>query len=411
MEATIVIELLRDAFSLIDFVQQTAHSIRNHKDERDDLDLKFQAQTLRLRQFSRLFTVADEDAAEIVRLKDVPEENLEIVRRYLVRLQRILVEYKDAAFKDKEYHKNVTLPATDGQSEVDKQLFEKDKLGTLLVEFTTWNDELAGMIPYVLSGINNVSDSPLFHNLGRADEEGDLFAVHIKLQQQSLSRSLKADPQSDWVEVEPMAWEDAKSDMSKPRVLVEYKDEPSSEMVYAQQLEWLLQATGNHKFNTLPLRGFAPDPFSAQYAFLFDFPKESTDDALISLYNMILSDKPHLRMSLKQWFHIARSVAASIGTFHADGWYHKSIRSHAVQFFQVPKPDVARACDFHNPYLTEFESSRPEASQSLCASGSTVQDIERDVYLHPDRYSPPKPFTKVYDIYSLGVLLLEIGLW
>lgn len=35
-----------------------------------------------------------------------------------------------------------------------------------------------------------------------------------------------------------------------------------------------------------------------------------------------------------------------------------------------------------------------------------------DVYRHPERYGEPDTsFTKTHDIYSLGVVLLEIGLW
>ncbi|KAK3360524.1 hypothetical protein B0T25DRAFT_578437 [Lasiosphaeria hispida] len=497
MEATIVIELLRDAFSLIEFVQATATTIRNHEEERKDLNLKFRAQTLRLRQFSRFFGGAHEDAAVIVRLEDVPEENLRLVRDFLVKLQRILVEYKNAASKDREYHQN-TLPEVADQPPVDEQrpsaatdgqdvvgdlaqnaspssdseqkldmkdmpkpqqqleepskaakwkmtwmpgwdrisrrrdakpkavtdsagiktvakgvewLFEKDKLEALLVEFTSWNDELQKMIPFVLSGMKNNSDSSLFNMLGRTNDKTDLFAVHVELQQRSPSGN-KNNSKSVWVEVQPMAWKKAQSEMSEPRVVVEYKDGPSSDMVYAQQLAWLLQATRDHKFNTLPFKGFAPDPSSARYAFLFDYPEGSTEDLPISLYDVMRSDEPHLRMSLKQRFHVARTVAASIGTFHADNWVHKSIRSHAVQFFFTLKPGATiPVCDFHNPYLTEFESSRPESGQSLFVTAPTVQDIDRDVYLHPDRYSPPKPFIKVYDIYSLGVVLLEIGLW
>ncbi|RYP34646.1 hypothetical protein DL767_004206 [Monosporascus sp. MG133] len=472
MEATVIIELLRDAYSLVEYVQQKAHAIRNHESERDDLDLKFQSQNLRLKRFSRLFTATNGDEADIVRLRAVPDENLKLVGRYLVRLQKLLVEYKDAAYKDKGYCQN-TLSGIDCQPQTSNELpgveagdqdsivgspqdilggnrelragnglerpkpakgpkatmskvwnlfgrrrddkpkdssgsgsgfktvakgvewlFEKDKLESLLTEFTAWNDELERIIPYVLSGMNVISDKPLRNMLNLADNGSNVFGVHIKLQQFSQK---------------PIAWEKAKSEMQMPRVLAEYKVGPSDKMAYAQQLAWLLRATGNHKFNTLPFRGFALDPSNSQYAFLFDYPEGSTDAKPVSLRSVILSDKPLFRMSLQHRFHVARTVAASIGAFHADGWFHKSIRSHAIKFFF--KPDGS--CNFWSPYLTEFESSRPEGGQSVFAKGEacTVKHPDRDVYLHPDRYDPPKPFTRIYDIFSLGVVLLEIGLW
>ncbi|KAK4149534.1 hypothetical protein C8A00DRAFT_46865 [Chaetomidium leptoderma] len=470
MEATLVIELLRDAYSLVEFVQQTAHTIRNHESERGDIDLKFATQNLRLKRFSDFFTTENGDAADIARLQVVPEENLRLVRAYLVKLQKILVEYKDAAYKDKEYRQNAYLYDTAGQPQPQPEgklpgpqaesqhvlganseqkassgsarsdpvtdrpkaskwkiwelfgrqrkdnkpkdtpgsssgiktvakgvgwLFEKDKLESLLDEFTKWNNELEGTIPYVLSGI--AVDRPLRNMLGQADDGNNTFGVHIEMQQASQK---------------PIAWENVEAVIRLPRVLTEYKVGPSDKMVYAQQLAWLLRAAGNHKFNTLPFRGFALDssnPPNSQWAFLFDYPEGSTDAKPISLHDVILSDKTTFRMSLKHRFHVAHAVAAAIGAFHADGWFHKSIRSSAIKFFF--KPDGS--CDFGNPCLTEFESSRPEGGQSLVTKGdtSTVKDPERDVYLHPDRYDPPKPFTRVYDVFSLGVVLLEIGLW
>ncbi|KAF4540152.1 Het-s domain protein [Lasiodiplodia theobromae] len=39
-------------------------------------------------------------------------------------------------------------------------------------------------------------------------------------------------------------------------------------------------------------------------------------------------------------------------------------------------------------------------------------DLERNLYRHPDRQGRPKTsFSKLHDIYALGVVLLEIGLW
>lgn len=39
-------------------------------------------------------------------------------------------------------------------------------------------------------------------------------------------------------------------------------------------------------------------------------------------------------------------------------------------------------------------------------------DWKAKIYIHPARHGPrPRSFTKAYDIYSLGVVLLELGLW
>jgi len=54
-----------------------------------------------------------------------------------------------------------------------------------------------------------------------------------------------------------------------------------------------------------------------------------------------------------------------------------------------------------------FEFSRPESDFS---SGRPDEDVARNVYRHPERQKQPqRPFCKIHDIYSLGVVLLEIG--
>jgi hypothetical protein len=46
--------------------------------------------------------------------------------------------------------------------------------------------------------------------------------------------------------------------------------------------------------------------------------------------------------------------------------------------------------------------------------GGLAEDMapERNIYRHPERQgAPSKSFSKVHDIYALGVVLLEVGLW
>ena len=107
-------------------------------------------------------------------------------------------------------------------------------------------------------------------------------------------------------------------------------------------------------------------------------------------------------------FQIAQKIAKALGAFHADGWVHKSFRSQSIVFF-CPTGDSQGNVDFSNPYLSNFEYSRQEAVQSTL----TWEDkIENNVYRHPDRQGPPDfSFSKVHDVYALGVVLLEIGIW
>lgn len=75
-EATVVIELLRDAYALVEFVQQKAHTILNHESEREDVNLKFASQNLRLKRWYLLFTDTNGEAASAstasLRQQDIP---------------------------------------------------------------------------------------------------------------------------------------------------------------------------------------------------------------------------------------------------------------------------------------------------------------------------------------------------
>lgn len=63
-----------------------------------------------------------------------------------------------------------------------------------------------------------------------------------------------------------------------------------------------------------------------------------------------------------------------------------------------------------NPYIVGFEYSRPDAASQ--PSERYGKDPELDIYRHPERLSIPPPRScKAYDIYSLGLVLVEIAKW
>lgn len=67
--------------------------------------------------------------------------------------------------------------------------------------------------------------------------------------------------------------------------------------------------------------------------------------------------------------------------------------------------------------LSGFDHTRPindyTSLRLLSIALSSVSQIPKHfLYLHPDRWtSPPEEFCMEHDIYAVGVILLEIGLW
>ena len=174
------------------------------------------------------------------------------------------------------------------------------------------------------------------------------------------------------------------------------------------QLASMLASANQASLHTLPLRGYLRQDTTGgrrRYAFIYDFPKSASETTPTSLHELITSSEPFARLSLPVRFAIARSIATTLGTLHADGWVHKSIRSHNFIFFS----SNGTSSGFTEPYLIGFEYSRLETAES---EATWDDDVVKNLYRHPERQGPPLvTFTKRHDIYALGLVLLEIGLW
>lgn len=200
-------------------------------------------------------------------------------------------------------------------------------------------------------------------------------------------------------------------------VLVEYKhyqddeattnEERDLDQQRVRQLASLLSSAGTGDLATLAFRGLSKDPEHTRHTFVYDFPpRTDISSGPLSLFSMINSNKVDVRLTLPARFSVASTIAKAIAAFHADGWVHKSLRSESVVFFREA---LTRSLMVKNPYLVNFEYSRPQASHTLLEFDD---DYERNLYRHPDRQGKPTTsFNRLHDIYALGVVLLEIGLW
>lgn len=173
------------------------------------------------------------------------------------------------------------------------------------------------------------------------------------------------------------------------------------------QLASLLSTAGSNSLGTLPFRGFVKEPQQSRYAFLFDIPSDANHTKPDSLHQMIESPVLGRLWSLSDRFALAVNLAKIMGMFHMFEWVFKGFQSDSVIFcneVSTNKPQMRR------PFLAGFEYIRP-------VSGSTVgqplnMSDKTTLYCHPDLQEEPNlEFGKIHDIYSLGVVLLELGLW
>lgn len=194
-------------------------------------------------------------------------------------------------------------------------------------------------------------------------------------------------------------------------VLVEYKtysekDATSDNIADSEQrikhLTGLLQKTNPTEFRTLRCTQWFHENVNNRFGLIFQIPV--AQGGFISLRDVIgISDRSQ-RPTLGQRFSIARMIGNALLRWHTADWVHQGIASHNIIFFRQNG-----SIDYRNPYLCGFEYARPSGAPS---TSRRVQDFELNVYRHPDRQGVPRKYhTKIYDIYSFGVLLLEIGIW
>lgn len=138
----------------------------------------------------------------------------------------------------------------------------------------------------------------------------------------------------------------------------------------------------------------------SSFDFVFQIPKELSDEPK-SLRTYLSLDFNH---TLTERFQIAKQLAKSISYVHTLGFVHKNMRPETVLGFQCSESK------FDLFFLVGFEKIR-QADGRTRRSGDT--DWEKNLYRHPHRQglSPEEAFNMQHDIYSLGVCLLEIGLW
>ncbi|KAL2159349.1 hypothetical protein VTH06DRAFT_2352 [Thermothelomyces fergusii] len=176
-------------------------------------------------------------------------------------------------------------------------------------------------------------------------------------------------------------------------------------------------------------------------------------------------DRNKCKPDLAGRFFLAWALASTLYNIHASGWVHKDIWSRAILVFCSPEslPADQRVV----PYLVGWSISRPQTKEYRYVSvrrsrysdgeeddsddnddyytdsGSDTYDdlraaghaasysyrsnagrqagpesrgarfnVEHELYRHPNRWRDREAtFENEYDIYSLGVVLLEIGLW
>lgn len=197
-------------------------------------------------------------------------------------------------------------------------------------------------------------------------------------------------------------------------VLVEWKSIPNSTwadmLPQVKRLAAMLASPAGKDCQSLLCVGTLPWEERELCALVYKIPGDSMQ-GIWSVRTMsdLLTDQGYL--SLGRRFQIATIMVRAVLQLHTAGWLHKSLRTNNVIFLA---PEDATSAKFlqGNPYLIGFEHARPDTA--IAAAFTQLPDTEplNDLYRHPQaRGVRRETYRKQFDVYALGCILLEIGMW
>lgn len=191
-----------------------------------------------------------------------------------------------------------------------------------------------------------------------------------------------------------------------------------------------LQQLGNQfDVSILNCLGHFHDETFHRYGIAFEYPKGRLTTTPTTLRDRLLDEhKRRIRPDLEDRFRAAQILINTTYRFFAVNWLHKNLCSRNILFFE----DDPLSGSLGPPYVCGFDFARRDVSLELTEDIPSSRfdadtSTEQRLYWHPDRnvrfdnhhgdqniedhkgHSPR--YRREYDTYSLGILLLEIGLW
>lgn len=150
------------------------------------------------------------------------------------------------------------------------------------------------------------------------------------------------------------------------------------------------------------------------YGFLYAFPKSPTGGKVIprALLNSFLG-KSKAGMTrgskplLGERFCLASTLVSCLAELHIVGFFHRNINSSNIVFFEEATDPRVYLGSFKEPYLINFRHSTLD--ERIFETEGPVGE-GGNIYRHPE-YNGKSKFRERYDYYSIGLVLLEIGLW
>jgi hypothetical protein len=392
------------------------------------------------------------------------------VRIILVALRKALTEYGIMAAKhgllgtenklllDKageflSFNERVKLKVKDLKRTLDWALFDKERILKILGEYSEWTGRLRQTMSLVLLTLSAFGSS-VFGDFAKSTRSKEMGLQDV-VTRQSL---VNTEPPEDFRGLSGRIIEGSESVHGSDLRLAKYEDgwcrveevmleyrKYSGQLVRAahfrlpeldklkkpiRDLAWLLHTAcfahdddladspNQLAIYTLRCLGYIDQPEEHQTIFLYELPKArpfQTSSSIATLHDWInnvndpLAQQSMPKPTLGNRFFLAHALCLTLLNIHSSGWVHKNIWSRGIVVFPSRKPSPPSRLPCFVPYISGWGFSRPIAGGTELTADTKV---EPNYYRHPVRQGYPEaPFKVEHDIYALGVVLLEIGLW
>ena len=180
----------------------------------------------------------------------------------------------------------------------------------------------------------------------------------------------------------------------------------------------ILAAADPYTMHVLCCEGYVHRPDLRQFQTILKFPPGVGSPR--TLRDLLLDPDPQVEPSITSRVQLCKEIATAILYTHTASLVHKAIQPEAILLLRKIDYDDYRPREGTNtlkvsplgiPFLTGFGQARQETLDTYSSLRENT-DWEQDLYSHPLRQGQPTTkYTLAHDIYSIGVVLLEIGLW
>lgn len=160
--------------------------------------------------------------------------------------------------------------------------------------------------------------------------------------------------------------------------------------------------------NTVDCLGYTEDKDKSRYGLVYKLPPAVVVQTQIRTLEDFIGAIPVPELEVR--FRLAHTLAVAVWSCHSLDWLHKTLCPRNIVFFDTPNDPESKEVGLSRPYLIGFDSSRPDHMDAMSIASKNL--VGEELYRHPDSLGTHRQiYRKSFDIYSLGLLLLEIGLW